>query len=143
MSTDAWAVAGGLLAGLLSGALGIGGIAAFVIGAVILIDTDVPGYGVSLGLVVPLAITSALGVFAILTLALKARRRPVVSGREELIGNTGEVLEDFAGEGWARVHSETWRVSSTVPLKRGQKVRVTGARGLVLAVEPQHNGGES
>jgi len=125
------------------GTLGIGGIASFVIGAVILIDTDIPGYGVPLGLVVPLAIVSALAVFVIVTLALKARRRPVVTGREELIGATGDVLEDFAGEGWARVHSETWRVASAVPLKRGQKVRVVSAQGLVLAVEPQQEGGKS
>ncbi len=125
------------------GTLGIGGIASFVIGAVILIDTDIPGYGVPLGLIVPLAIVSALAVFVIVTLALKARRRPIVTGREELIGAAGEVLEDFAGEGWARVHSETWRVASDVPLKRGQKVRVVRARGLVLAVEPQQEGGES
>jgi len=53
---------------------------------------------------------------ALVTMALKARRRPVVSGRDEMIGASGEVLEDFTGEGWARVHSETWRVSSA----RGQ-----------------------
>jgi len=66
-----------------------------------------------------------------------------VTGREELIGSAGEVLEDFTGEGWARVHSETWRIASAVPLKRGQKVRVVRAQGLVLEVEPQHEGGES
>jgi len=125
------------------GALGIGGVASFVIGAVILIDTDIPGYGVPLGLIVPLSIASALAVFIIVTLALKARRRPVVTGREELIGAAGEVLEDFTGEGWARVHSETWRVASAAPLKRGQKVRVVRAQGLVLTVEPQQEGGKS
>jgi len=125
------------------GTLGIGGIASFVIGAVILIDTDIPGYGVPLGLIVPLSIASALAVFVIVSLALKARRRPVVTGREELIGSAGEVLEDFTGEGWARVHSETWRIASAVPLKRGQKVRVVRAQGLVLAVEPQQEGGKS
>lgn len=123
------------------GVLGIGGIAAFIIGAVILIDTDIPGYGAPLGLIVPLSVLSAATIFFIVTMALKARRRPVVSGREELVGASGEVLEDFTGEGWARVHSETWRVSSAMPLKAGQSVRVTGVQGLVLAVEPK--GGES
>ena len=125
------------------GVLGIGGIAAFVVGAVILIDTDIPGYGVPLGLIVPLSVLSAAGVFFIVTMALKARRRPVVTGREEMVGAVGEVLEDFTGEGWARVHSETWRVASAGPLRRGQKVRVTGVNGLVLAVEPKPEGGES
>lgn len=123
------------------GALGIGGIAAFVVGAVILIDADIPGYGVPLGLIVPLSVLSAVALFFIVAMALKARRRPVVSGREEMIGASGEILEDFTGEGWARVHSETWRVSSPAPLKAGQSVRVTGVHGLVLAVEPK--GGES
>ena len=123
------------------GVLGIGGIAAFVIGAVILIDADIPGYGVPLGLIVPLSAFSAVALFFVVTMALKARRRPVVSGRDEMIGASGEVLEDFTGEGWARVHSETWRVSSAAPLKAGQSVRVTGVRGLVLAVKPE--GGES
>jgi len=123
------------------GVLGIGGIAAFVIGAVILIDADIPGYGVPLGLIVPLSAFSAAALFFVVTMALKARRRPVVSGRDEMIGASGEVLEDFTGEGWARVHSETWRVSSAAPLKAGQSVRVTGVRGLVLAVKPE--GGES
>jgi membrane-bound serine protease (ClpP class) len=69
--------------------------------------------------------------------AVKSRRRPVVSGREELAGGAGEVLADFSGEGWARVHGETWRVRSAVPLTSGQRVRVTGIDGLTLDVEPQ------
>ena len=122
------------------GVLGIGGIAAFVVGAVILIDADIPGYGVPLALIVPISILSAVAVFFIVTMALKARGRPVVSGREQMVGAAGEVLEDFTGEGWARVHSETWRVSSASPLKAGQTVRVTGVHGLVLAVEPKGDG---
>jgi len=59
-----------------------------------------------------------------------------VSGREELVGAAGEVIEDIAQEGWALVHSENWRVRSAVPLKRGQKVRVTAINGLVLEVAP-------
>jgi len=125
------------------GVLGIGGIVAFVVGAVILIDADIPGYGVPLGLIVPISILSAVAIFFIVTMALKARRRPVVSGAEELVGSVGEVMEDFTGEGWARVHSENWRISSPAPLKRGQKVRVTRVRGLILEVEPKPEGGKS
>ena len=60
-----------------------------------------------------------------------------MSGSEELLGSSGLVLDDLIGEGWARVHSEQWRVRSDVPLKRGQVVRVTGRDGLVLTVAPQ------
>jgi len=118
------------------GVLGVGGIIAFVIGAVLLIDTDVPAFGVPYTLIAGLAIASAAFVFFVSGAALKARRRPVVSGSEELVGSSGLVLDDLTDEGWARVHSEQWRVRSVVPLKRGQTVRVTGRDGLVLTVTP-------
>ena len=122
------------------GSLGIGGVIAFVVGALMLIDTDVPGFGVPVSLVITLAATSALFVFVVAAAALKARHRPVVSGREQLIGSTGIMLDDSDAEGWARVRSEQWRVRSAVPLKRGQQVRVTGREGLVLTVAPLHPG---
>jgi len=121
------------------GALGLGGVIAFVLGSVMLIDTDLPGYGISWALIVPLAVVSAVFSFAVASMALRARRRPVVTGGEELPGSEGEALEDIEpGEhgGWARVHGETWRVRSRVPLARGEKVRVTARHGLTLEVEP-------
>jgi len=67
---------------------------------------------------------------------LKARRRPMVSGHEEIIGASGTALSDFEREGWAQVRGETWRVVSTAPVVRGQKLRVSGVEGLTLRVEP-------
>lgn len=119
------------------GALGIGGVVAFTIGSVMLIDTDVPGYGIPWPVIVPVALTSALFLFLVAGMALKARRRPVVSGGEELIGSIGEVLDDLDREGWAHLHGETWRVRSPTPLARGQKVRVLRRDGLTLEVTPQ------
>lgn len=118
------------------GSLGIGGVIAFVIGSVILIDTDMPGFGVPLALIVGISVASAAFLFAVVGMAVKARNRPVVSGRETLVGSMGEVLEDFEGEGWARVQSENWRVRSASPLKAGQRVRVAAIDGLVLDVVP-------
>ena len=118
------------------GVLGVGGIIAFVIGAVLLIDTDVPAFGISYTLIAGVTALTAAFIFFVSGAALKARRRPVVSGSEELVGSTGTVLDDFAGEGWARVHSEQWRAKSAVPLTHGQRVRVTGRDGLVLTVAP-------
>jgi len=123
------------------GSLGIGGAIAFIIGSVILIDTDIPGFGVSLPLVLGLAAASAVFLFLVVGLALKGRRRPVVSGREELVGSSGEVLEDCEHEGWARVHSETWHIRSAVPLKAGQRVRVAAMDGLMLDVVPETHQG--
>lgn len=115
------------------GALGLGGLAAFIIGSIMLIDTDIPGYGISWALIAPVAATTALFSFAVVGLALRARKRPVVTGAEQLIGSEGEVLDD---EGWARVHSELWRVHSRNPITPGMKVWVIARQGLVLEVEP-------
>ena len=118
------------------GSLGVGGIVAFAIGAVMLIDTDVPGFGIPWWLIGTLAAVSALFVFFVAGAALRARRRPVVTGHEELIGSIGVALDDLDHEGWARIHSEQWRVKSPVPIKRGQRVRVTARSDLLLSVLP-------
>ncbi|MGB5081670.1 MAG: nodulation protein NfeD [Burkholderiales bacterium] len=124
------------------GSLGIGGAIAFIIGSVILIDTDIPGFGIPISLVLGIAAASAVFLFLVVGLALKGRKRPVVTGREELVGSTGEVIEDCEGDGWARVHSETWRIRSAVPLRAGQRVRVTGMGGLLLEVVPDSTDGD-
>jgi membrane-bound serine protease (ClpP class) len=123
------------------GSLGIGGAIAFVIGSVILIDTDIPGYGVPLPLVLGIAAASAAFLFLVVGMLVKGRKRPVVSGREEMLGSPGEMLEDCEREGWARVRSETWRIRSAAPLKRGQRVRVASIEGLVLDVVPESSNG--
>src|SRR5882672_2020686 len=123
------------------GSLGIGGAIAFVVGSVILIDTDVPGFGVLFSLVLGFVAGSAAFLFLVVGMMLKARKRPVVSGREELIGSIGVVLEDFEREGWARVHGETWRIRSAAPLRAGQRVRVSAMDGLLLDVVPDSTDG--
>ena len=119
------------------GILGAGGIAAFIIGGLLLMRTDVPGFGIPLSLILGLALSSAAFILIVVRLALRARRRPVVSGREALIGSSGEVIEAAAGGGWARVHGESWRVHSAAPLHAGQAVRVTGMKDLELEVVPE------
>jgi membrane-bound serine protease (ClpP class) len=118
------------------GALGIGGVIAFVIGSVILMDTDVPGYGVSLPLIASFALVSSALFVIVLVMALKARRQPVVSGPEELVGATAEVLKEFDSDGLVHVHGENWSAHTEVPLQKGQKVRVLKMDGLTLWVEP-------
>jgi membrane-bound serine protease (ClpP class) len=115
----------------------VGGLIAFVIGSVMLIDTDLPGYGIPWALIVPVAMASALFSFFVVGMAVKARARPVVTGAEEMIGADGEILDDMEHEGWAHIHSEQWRVRSKVPLKRGSRVRVRARHDLVLDVEPE------
>jgi membrane-bound serine protease (ClpP class) len=117
------------------GALGIGGVVAFVVGSIILMDTDVEGYAVAWPLIAAVAALSAAFFIGVVFMALKARQRHVVSGQEEMIGATGEALENFKGHGRVRVHSEEWQARARSPIARGQKVRVIGRDGLVLDVE--------
>ncbi|NML61309.1 nodulation protein NfeD [Massilia sp. RP-1-19] len=119
------------------GILGLGGVAAFVAGALMLIDTELPDYGVPVGLVAAVAIVSAVLIGATASIALKTRRRAVFGGPSDIIGSIAEVLDDTAGgEGWANVRGETWRVTSATPLRRAQTVRVVGRSGPLLEVVP-------
>jgi membrane-bound serine protease (ClpP class) len=123
------------------GVLGVGGIAAFVAGALMLIDTDLPGYGLPVGLVVAVALTSALLLAAIASIALKTRRRARMTGLDDMVGSVAEV-EAAPGaphEAWAHLRGETWRVASSTPLHDRQKVRVVARDGLLLTVVPVEN----
>jgi membrane-bound serine protease (ClpP class) len=118
------------------GALGVGGLVAFVIGSVILIDEpDLPGFEIPYTLIGGVAVASAAFVFLVMGMMVRNRKRPVVSGREYLVGASGEALEDFEREGWARVQGETWRVRSNAPVRRGDRLQVKAMDGLVLTVE--------
>jgi membrane-bound serine protease (ClpP class) len=69
-------------------------------------------------------------------MVLQARQRAVVTGSEQLLGMTGEVVEWAECEGRVRVHGEAWAARSKVALKVGDSVSVTGRDGLTLIVEP-------
>lgn len=118
------------------GALGIGGVISMVIGSIILIDTDVPGFLVSRPLIGAIALVSSFGLLAIISIAVTARHRPVVAGREQLIGAEGIVLSDFNRRGDVFVHSERWNAVTGSPLRKGQAIVVTGIDGLILKVRP-------
>ena len=119
------------------GVLGVGGIIAFVVGGLFLMDTDVPGFGIPLALIVGMALASAAILIAIGNLAARSLRRPVVSGSEEMLGAVGRVeraTDD--GDWWIAVHGEHWRARSVQALALGDPVRVTHIDGLTLEVAP-------
>jgi membrane-bound serine protease (ClpP class) len=118
------------------GALGIGGVIAFVVGSLILIDTEQPGYGISLPLIITVAVASAFMLVFVVGMALESHRRPVVSGREEMLGATGYAVEPFDGEGRVHVHGEIWLARTDRPLDKNQVIRVTAREGLILSVTP-------
>jgi membrane-bound serine protease (ClpP class) len=119
------------------GALGIGGIVAFVAGSVILFEPGAGDLQLSIGLVAGFAALSAMFFMGIAALAVRIHRRRVVSGREHMVGSVGEALEDFERAGTVRVLGESWQAVSSAPLRRGQTVRITGLDGLTLIVDPE------
>ncbi len=122
------------------GSLGIGGVVAFVLGSIMLIeDRALPGFEIPLALIAGVAVGSAGFLIFVLGMMIKSRRRAVVSGREQMIGARGEALDDFEREGWARVLGEQWKVRVPGAVRRGQKLRVIGMHGLVLDVEPERD----
>jgi membrane-bound serine protease (ClpP class) len=121
------------------GILGLGGIVAFVVGALMLIDTDIPGFGIPRGLIGALGVASALLLIGTARLALAARKRPLSSGATTLIGATAKVESvAHAGdhEGWIRIEGELWQAASGLPLSQSQTVKVVGRKGLTLEVVP-------
>ncbi|MDH4612617.1 nodulation protein NfeD [Pseudomonas sp. BN102] len=119
------------------GVIGFGGIAAFVVGAVILIDTEVPGFGIPLSVIITTAVASALLIFGILGMAVRARRRALVSGDAMLVGSQTTLLDLVANDpysGWVQLQGERWQVRSDIPLQSGQRVRVLARNGLLLDV---------
>ena len=118
------------------GMLGIGGLIAFVFGSIILMDTTAPGYGIDISVIATFAISSIIMFSIVIGMAIKARRRPVVSGMDELLGSEALVIDDFENDGKVKLHSEIWNAHSDSILQKGQYVKVTGIKGLTLNVEP-------
>ena len=116
--------------------LGLGGLVAFVIGSVILMDTDTPGFEASRGMIGGIATFAGIVMLATLWMAMRARRRPVVTGAEQLVGDLAEAVSDFSGEGQVRIYGEQWKAISRVPVTRGQRLRIERVDGLTLHVSP-------
>jgi membrane-bound serine protease (ClpP class) len=117
------------------GVLGIGGAIAFVAGSVMLFRDDAGQVAVALPVVATFAVLSAGLFIGVIGYAIKTRRRPVVSGAEEMVGAIGEALEDFDASGRILVHSESWIAQTDQPVRRGERVRVVAMDGLTLKVK--------
>jgi membrane-bound serine protease (ClpP class) len=118
------------------GALGLGGIAAFVFGAIMMFDSGVPGFGISLTFVIGIAIVAAALVIWLMTFVLRMRRRGAVSGRDSIIGGVGTAMHKFTGDGKVWLEGESWAAHSIVPIEKGQAVVVRNLDGLVVEIEP-------
>jgi len=118
------------------GALGIGGIAAFIFGAIIMFDSDIPGFGISIAFVIGLAIAFAVLLIWLVSFILKLRRRGAVTGAESIVGGIGTAMADFTGDGQVWLEGEAWHARSKVPVTKDQAVIVRSLNGLVVDVEP-------
>ncbi len=119
------------------GVLGVGGAIAFVIGSIILMDTDLPAYQISVPIIAAFA-ASSVGIFLFaLGAAIKARQTRVVTGKESMVGGVALALGDFEGRGQVRAFGEIWQADTSQPVNKGSKLKVTGIDGLILKVEPE------
>jgi membrane-bound serine protease (ClpP class) len=119
------------------GIMGIGGTAALVLGAVIMVDTDAPEFAVSIPIIAGVALSGMALTLIIARLAIRSYRARVVSGAEELIGGAARVTHWQKGEGTVWIHGESWQARGPETMGTGDTVRVTKIEGLVLHVEPR------
>jgi membrane-bound serine protease (ClpP class) len=119
------------------GILTAGGIIAMVVGALILVQSPLPGaqisLGTALGVAVPVGVISAV----LVRLAFIAHRRKVITGGEGMINELGVARTDLAPEGRVLVHGEVWEARADQPIPTGSRVRVREVEGLKLVVVPE------
>jgi membrane-bound serine protease (ClpP class) len=118
------------------GALGVGGIIVFIIGAIMMFPSRAPGFTLSISVVLTVAVVTAAFFAFVIGMFVRSRRRPIVTGHEALVGAEGETVFWGEGEGRVRVQGEIWRARASAPLASGAHVKVVGRDGLVLVVEP-------
>lgn len=119
------------------GVVGIGGIAAFVLGSLFLFRGDAPEFQLAWQAVAAAASASAALLVIALGAVWRAHKRQVVIGDGALLADAGQVMNWNGGEGEVQVRGESWRATSTAELHPGQRVRIIERRNLTLAVEPE------
>jgi membrane-bound serine protease (ClpP class) len=119
------------------GLLTVGGLVSMALGALMLVDAPIQEMRVPLRFVVPGTLALAAGSLALVSLVVRAQRHKAVTGREGLIGTSGQALTDLGPEGWVRVLGERWRGVAEQPVATGDKVKVVDVEGLTLKVRKE------
>ncbi|CAK3731184.1 membrane-bound serine protease (ClpP class) [Vibrio crassostreae] len=117
------------------GIFGLGGVAAFTLGSIMLMDTEVPGYQIALPLIIGISLFSVAFIVVTISMLVRVRNKPVTTGMEAVVGETGKVVSGFPGAGRVLVEGEIWQAKCVNELKAGQSIRVTKLTGLSLDVE--------
>jgi membrane-bound serine protease (ClpP class) len=118
------------------GSLGIGGVVAFVVGSIMLMDTEAPGFGISWQVIGGVSLTAASLLLLLMWMLTRSQRRPVVTGEEHMIGSRARVVDWQGQEGRVHVHGEVWRAHGPAGLTPGQEVWVKAIGGLTVEVTP-------
>ena len=123
------------------GVLGVGGVVSMVLGALMLIRSPLTGMGVSFGAALGVAIPFAIIIIILMRLVLRSRTWKQSTGREELVGEEGQVTQSVGsagGRGMVFIHGELWRAATRAgeSIPEGARVRVRRVEGLTLEVEP-------
>jgi membrane-bound serine protease (ClpP class) len=119
------------------GILGIGGAIAFIVGSIMLMDTELPAYQIAWPVIIALGVTTLLLAFGVVAMALRARHRPQTLGTDAARGQVLVVERLLDENPMVRFESELWPVRCDQPLAPGDRVRVTGSAGLHLLVDKQ------
>ena len=117
------------------GIFGLGGVAAFTLGSIMLMDTEVPGYQIALPLIIGISLFSVAFIVVTISMLVRVRNKPVTTGMEAVVGDTGKVVSGFPGAGRVLVEGEIWQAKCASELQVGQIIRVTKLTGLSLDVE--------
>ncbi len=118
------------------GGLTLAGIIALTLGSIILTDPDSPYGDIPMSVIITMTVASALFFLVVGRLGLKAQKRKKMLGIEELVGEEAEAISDFkGGKGKVFLHGEIWNAESGDEIKKGDKVKVISAKGLILKVE--------
>lgn len=118
------------------GLLGVAGLALFAFGSLFLYDTPAADFSLSVPVVATAAAASALVLFMIFFVALRAQRKRVVAAGSAQPGQRVEVLSWHGHCGLVRAGGETWQARSDTPLRPGEQAIVQGRQGLVLQLQP-------
>jgi membrane-bound serine protease (ClpP class) len=118
------------------GVLGVGGVLAFVIGSIILMDTEAPGFQIARPLIGGMALAGALVTLLMASYFVRSRRQPVITGSDQLLSEPAVALVAFDRSGQVRIRGEIWNAVTRAPVQSGQRLRVRRVDGLTLEVEP-------
>lgn len=118
------------------GVLTAGGIAAMILGSMMLIDTPAPYMRISMGAILGTAGATAAFFVFVVGAGVKALRTRTTTGQEGLIGEVGVVRTRLAPRGQIFLRGEIWNAEGDQVVEPGESVRVTGMDGLTLRVVP-------